>query len=238
MPQLHLFGGEKGGVGKSFVARTVTQYCLDRQLPFTAFDTDRSNPDLKRTYGTSVPIRVGILSEGEKYEDTANQIYNAAITQRVLVNLPAAVFPALKTWIETNDLLTLSQEDDVQWILWFVSDGGFDSLNLLRLSLSYFQGKVKHVVVKNRGRGGDDWEPFETDQPLQTLMKAHHASLLDFPRFPGNSTRNRIDAESLTFKVAQTFDAFTSIDKQRVRKFIKEAYAAIDTCGVFKHGTA
>jgi len=34
MPTIHLIDGEKGGVGKSLVARTMIQYCLDNNMPF------------------------------------------------------------------------------------------------------------------------------------------------------------------------------------------------------------
>ena len=43
MTSIHLIGGEKGGVGKSFVARTLAQYMIDRSIPFLGFDTDRSH---------------------------------------------------------------------------------------------------------------------------------------------------------------------------------------------------
>lgn len=46
MATIHFVDGEKGGVGKSFVAKTMIQYRLERQLPFVAVETDRSNPDV------------------------------------------------------------------------------------------------------------------------------------------------------------------------------------------------
>ena len=39
MSIVHLVGGEKGGVGKSVVARLLTQLFIDRSLPFDN-DTD------------------------------------------------------------------------------------------------------------------------------------------------------------------------------------------------------
>ena len=33
MATIHLIDGEKRGVGKSFVARTMIQYCLDKNFP-------------------------------------------------------------------------------------------------------------------------------------------------------------------------------------------------------------
>ena len=50
MANIHLIGGEKGGVGKSVVARVLAQYFIDRNLPFIGFDTDRSHGSLLRFY--------------------------------------------------------------------------------------------------------------------------------------------------------------------------------------------
>ncbi len=50
MARIHLIDGEKGGVGKSFVGRTMIQYCLDRNFPFIALETDRTNPDVAGAY--------------------------------------------------------------------------------------------------------------------------------------------------------------------------------------------
>ena len=50
MSTIHLIGGEKGGVGKSVVARLLAQYMIDHEIPFIGFDTDRSHGSLLRFY--------------------------------------------------------------------------------------------------------------------------------------------------------------------------------------------
>lgn len=230
-PILHLIGGEKGGVGKSFFARTLVQFCLDHQLPFVAFDTDRSNPDLHRLYGKAVKVQLGIFSEGQKYEDSANQIYNTATTHRTICNLPAQVMPSLKAWFSNNDLLDLAAEDGVQFVHWFVSDGGFDSTNLLQRSLNYFGSAVGHIVVQNIGTGGEDWSGFGEESDLNDLLTQYKVPIIQLPRFNGTSTRNRLDRENLTFAEALDHKRFTSLERQRVRKYLREAYAAIEHIG-------
>src|SRR4051812_35617042 len=51
MSTIHFIGGEKGGVGKSVVARLVAQYCIDKAIAFTAIDADASHGALLRYYG-------------------------------------------------------------------------------------------------------------------------------------------------------------------------------------------
>ena len=225
----HFATGIKGGTGKSFLARTLAQYLIDKKHPFIAFDTDRSNPDLKRMYGQVMDVQLGIFGEGQQYEDTANQIYNAAIESDVLVNCPAQVEQAQISWFEKNALMEIAEEDGVKFTFWFVSDGGFDSLNLLAKHLNYFGNRVNHVVVRNHGTGGDDWSHVTADQTLQELIVSTEAVVIDLPRFHGNSTRNRIDQEDLTFGKAMEFDGFKSLEKQRVRSSLRDAYTQIES---------
>lgn len=232
MPTLNLFGGEKGGTGKSMTARAAVAYHLDRGLPFSLFDTDRSNPDVRRIYGPSAGCRVAVFSEGERYEDTANAIFNAALEQRVLVNLPAQSFIPIRDWIEKNELMSLAQENDVQFVHWFVSDCGYDSLSLLGKTLSYFKTSAIHVLVKNLGKT-DDWEPLDQDEQLQGMISDYGVKVIELPKFIGNSDRNLINRKSLTFAQAREYEEFGPISRQRVKTFLRDAYAAFDEAGVF-----
>ncbi len=50
MATIHLIDGEQRGVKKSFVARTMIQYCLDKNLLSLTLETYRSNPDVAVVY--------------------------------------------------------------------------------------------------------------------------------------------------------------------------------------------
>ena len=47
---IHFVGGEKGGVGKSVIARLLSQWFIDRSVPFAAIDADRSHGTLLAQY--------------------------------------------------------------------------------------------------------------------------------------------------------------------------------------------
>lgn len=232
MPDLHLFGGEKGGVGKSLVCRTAIQYNIDKGEDFDVFETDRSNPDIKRIYGSVIPCGLGVFSEGEMYEDSANQIYLSALERRVLVNLPSQIMPALKQFFEENEIFELASEEGVSFYLWFVSDGEFDSLNILRKSLEYFQGNLKHIVVKNNGLNSN-WKLFSEDESLQNLLRKYDASIVEFPKFFGNAAIKEINQKSLTFERAWNDKSINSINRQRTKSFLKKAYKALESAEVF-----
>ena len=84
MSKIHFIGGEKGGVGKSVVARVVAQYLIDNNLPFLGFDTDRSHGSLLRFYSDfASPVVV------DSYE-SLDSIIESATEQpdkRILVDL-------------------------------------------------------------------------------------------------------------------------------------------------------
>ena len=48
MASINFIGGEKGGVGKSLTARALAQFFIDKDVPFTGFDTDRSHNSFNR----------------------------------------------------------------------------------------------------------------------------------------------------------------------------------------------
>jgi hypothetical protein len=208
----------------------MAQYLLDRQIPFTAFDSDRNNPDCWRCYQKILPVNLAILSESTRYEDAANGIFNAGIEQRTLVNLPAQVYQPLKEWFEKNELLSLAPDVGVSFVFWFVTDAGYDSLQLLEKSLQHYKDRVRFILVRNHGRT-DDFEALERNESLQTLLKTFKIPSMDFPCLIGSVIRNRIDSESLTFGEALSREDFGIIDKQRVRKFLREAYQAFEETG-------
>ena len=82
MAHIHFIGGEKGGVGKSLVARLLAQYLIDHEQPFLGFDTDRSHGALMRFYaGYASPIVV------DQYE-SLDAIIEAATVSYTHLTLP------------------------------------------------------------------------------------------------------------------------------------------------------
>ena len=92
---IHFIGGEKGGVGKSLMARGLAQYLIDKQLPFLGFDTDRSHGALMRFYpafASSVAV--------DRIE-SLDAIVEAAVDQpgrHILVDLAAQTHDPLASW--------------------------------------------------------------------------------------------------------------------------------------------
>ena len=108
MSTIHFIGGEKGGVGKSVVARLCAQYCIDRSLAFVGVDADASHGALLRFYAEYT--RAVDLGEYE----SADQILTLATEQprRVLVDLPAQSDRLVTAWMSEGGIVELAAESD------------------------------------------------------------------------------------------------------------------------------
>ncbi len=231
MATIHLIDGEKGGVGKSFVARTMIQYCLDRDLPFTAVETDRSNPDVSRAYRDI--CQYAVLSEDEKQADKADRIFEMAMNKPVIVSLPSQVHRAMKAWIDRNQLFQLGKECDVSFCKWFVCNGEYDVVKLFLASLDCYKDQMTHIFVRNFGLC-DDWSAIDADTSVQKLIKKYKVKVIDFPKL-GHSEKYIINQNQLNFDEARNSQEFKILGRQRVVNFLKSAYKAFDSTGLWQN---
>ena len=231
MANIHLIGGEKGGVGKSLMARILAQYLIDKQLPFLGFDTDRSHGALVRFYaGFASPVVV------DRYE-ALDAIVEAAVAQpdrRILVDLAAQTHEPLAKWMEESGVLELAEEEGFSLYYWHVMDAGKDSVDLLAKVLDRFANRLRYVLVLNQLRG-DDFSILEkSGQGARALSLGARA--VSIKRL-SESAIQKIDASSSSFWAAQnSADKETTglglMDRQRVKTWLRGAYHEIDAVGI------
>jgi hypothetical protein len=229
MGTIHLIDGEKGGVGKSFVARTMIQYALDRNLSMVAVETDRSNPDVAGVYKDI--CQYAVFTEDEKQADKADRIFEMGMEKDVIVSLPSQVHRAMVSWIEKNQLLTLGNKYGVSFCKWFVCNGEYDSIRLFLASLNCYEKKMTHILVRNLGLC-DEWSPIDEDSSVQKLIKKYRVKVIDFPKL-GYKERYIINQNRLRFDEASESKDFGVLGRQRVVNFLKAAYTAFDSARVW-----
>ena len=223
MSKIHFVGGEKGGVGKSVLARLLAQYHIDRELPFTAFDTDRSHGALLRFYGGySRPI---MLDEFE----SADQLMEAALEtdQDVLVDLAAQTSLPLHRWIDQNDLLALADEEQVPVVFWHVLDDGADGIALLGNLLDRYNSAASYVVVRNYGRG-KDFSAFDASA-ARAGADTLGAVVIDLPDLHAATMRKIDHGNASLWAAAHTKDVGLGLmDRQRVKVWTNRVYRQLD----------
>jgi len=226
MANIHLIGGEKGGVGKSLVSRLLAQYFIDHSIPFLGFDSDRSHGALMRFYaGYASPVLV------DRYE-SLDAIVEAATEnpdRRIVVDLAAQTQEPLTRWMDESQLLSLAPELGLNIRYWHVMDNGRDSVDLLKRLLDQYEGRLNYVIVQNQLRG----EEFEILKASGLLERAQalKASVIAIRKLHENSM-TKIDAGSNSFWTAtQPEDKggmkLGILERQRVRSWLKSAYEAL-----------
>lgn len=232
MATLHFFGGEKGGVGKSFVARTAIQYLLDQGVDFALFDADRSVADIKRIYGSCGCGEI-IFSQKEADEDKVNPAYYSAQDKTTLVNLPPQVMFSFFAWFEDDAIFELAESEGVKLTHWFVYSGNPASVRLLDNYLSRFKGTINHILVKNL-IDFDNWIELEQNEEIQQKISDYNVKVIDFPLLRNRNILNKIDYFSLTFAQARESKEFNSSELEQIKSFLESAYSQFDNAGVFQ----
>ena len=231
MANIHLIGGEKGGVGKSLVARILAQYLIDKQLPFLGFDTDRSHGALIRFYaGFASPVLV------DSYE-ALDAIVEAAVAQpdrRILVDLAAQTHEPLVRWMEESGVLDLARDGAFTINYWHVMDAGKDSVDLLTKLLTQFGDRLRYVLVLNHLRDDDFSILKQSGEEARAIGLGAH--IVSIKRLNERAIQ-KIDASSSSFWAAQSVADKDStglglMDRQRVKMWLRGAYQEIDAVGV------
>jgi len=220
---IHLIGGEKGGVGKSLVSRLLAQYFIDNSIPFVGFDTDRSHGALLRFYeGYASPVLI------DSYESLDAIVEAAADNpeRRVLIDLAAQTQAPLTQWMDESQLIDVASEMDLRIRYWHVMDSGRDSVDLLQRLFDTYQGRLNYVIVKNEIRGND----FEILRKAGLLDRAQelNAQVVSIKKL-AESAMTKIDAHSSSFWAATQTDRKDAIglgilERQRVRMWLNGAY--------------
>jgi hypothetical protein len=226
MSTVHLVGGEKGGVGKSVVARVLSQSFIDRGLRFAALDADQSHGALVRSYAEFAQ-RVDL----ERLE-SADQILDRALgaDRRVVVDLPAQSHRALRRWIDATDVLSYAREMDVRIVLWHVTDGGFDSVAHLERLVDDFGNSVEFVVVKNEGRSRD-FTQLEASPAYQRVL-ALGGRIVTLPELDP-AIMYKVDRFGSSFwaavNAAEGDRALSPLERRRAKLWLERSQAALLT---------
>jgi hypothetical protein len=231
MTNIHLIGGEKGGVGKSLVARLLAQYMIDQSIPFLGFDSDRSHGALLRFYaGYASPVLI------DNYESLDAIVEAAAENpqRRILVDLAAQTTDQLTQWMDDSQLLEVAPEIGLNIRYWHVMDSGRDSVTLLKRLLDRHGTRLNYTLVLNQLRG-DDFRILDQSGEKERAV-GFGASVINLKRLQ-ESSMTKIDASSASFwAIANKSDSDTSglrlLERQRVKLWLKNAFAEIAKPGV------
>lgn len=228
MSSLNFIGGEKGGVGKSVVARVLAQYFIDSQQPFTGFDTDRSHTTFTRFYQSyASPVIVDSFESLDAIAQALDEAQGAHLPH-IIVDLAAQTAAPMARWIQESDLFAVMADMGVKVNFWHVADAGKDSVDLLDSLIDTYGAGPNYVVVKNLGRGSD-FSQLENSDALKKALE-FGAQVVSLGQLQESSMR-KIDRQDASFWAAvnQTSgsDALGLLERQRAKHWLKKTYETL-----------
>jgi hypothetical protein len=226
MSTLHLVGGEKGGVGKSVVARVLAQYFVDEQVAFAAIDADTSHGALVRYYADyTQSVDLDSVSSADQIMDRV-----LAADRRVVVDLPAQSGRKLREWIESGDVVTFAKEMDVKLVFWHVTDGGYDSVQQLQRLLDDFSDAFSYVVVENQGCSSEFGQL--RNSITATALFERAGRIIQFPKLDA-AVMYEIDRTGSSFwaaaNIADGERALSPMQRRRAKMWLSHCYAAFES---------
>jgi hypothetical protein len=227
---IHFVGGEKGGVGKSMMARLLVHHLLERNISLRAFDADQSNAALIRYYPE---VSAQLFPDRHDHLD---KIIEAAFEQprkRIIVDLAAQTHNLLMKWCEEVDMVAMVAEADYRVCYWHVMDCGKDSVNLLGKLLAGFGNRISYVIVQNQVRG-ENFDLFEKSDEKQRAVEAG-ARFINI-RCLMNHVVQKLDASNAPFALGKYPERDATglgmVDRQRLRIWLTHIGAQLENIGI------
>jgi hypothetical protein len=144
-PAVIIVGADKGGVGKTTVARTLLDYFIAHQIPTRAFDTESPRGTLKRFHPELTEVvDMTLVADQMKIFDTLNSV-DAAVT---LIDVRAGLMsPTLKAQRDIG-FIDAAKKGQMTFAVFHILGPSIASLDEITETAA-FLGDARYFMVKN-----------------------------------------------------------------------------------------
>jgi hypothetical protein len=225
-PRLILTHGEKGGVGKTTVARIVADFLVSRELSFRAFDAEGKTGQLLRFHpDATAPVAV---DDAAKIAPVLDFLMEPGNKRLALVDLGARSGEDLKGWLYRGGALEEAEASRLAITVVYVLGGAVDSVGHLKECFSALGRDVNYIVVKNFGVASK-FELYEQSKVRKELLAAG-AREIEIPALDGTVYQS-VDKASVTFSsFAEGRGGNAGFTERRYcRTWLRECFAALET---------
>ncbi len=224
-PRLILTHGEKGGVGKTTVARVVADFLTVRDLAFKAFDAEGATGQLLRfhpeeTSGVDVADAAGIAP-------VLDYLMEGSGRKIALVDLGARSGEDLKAWLYRGGALEEAEGGQLGVTVVYVLGGAIDSVGHLKECYNALGRDVNYVVVRNFGVAGK-FDVYDQSN-IRKDLQAAGAREIALPALDG-SVYQAVDRASISFSsfAEGQNGSFGFTERRYARTWLRECFAALD----------
>jgi hypothetical protein len=173
-PTVILIGADKGGVGKTTVARTLLDYFAAHEISTRAFDTEPPKGALHRFHPKiSEIVDMTEISGQMRIFDTVS---DSSVT---VIDVRAGLLSSTLRTLHNIEFLDSAKEGQLTFVIFHILGSSIDSLNEIK-DLSSFTRDCKYFLVKNFI---NDTSFFEWDQATRSsFMKLNDAVEITIPK--------------------------------------------------------
>jgi hypothetical protein len=144
-PTVIIVGADKGGVGKTTVARTLLDYFTAHQIPARAFDTEAPKGTLKRFHpDTTDIVDINLVPDQMKIFDTLNSA-QASVT---LIDVRAGLMSQTLRALRDFGFIDAAKKGQITFAVFHILGPTIASLDEIA-DTAAFLGDAKYFLVKN-----------------------------------------------------------------------------------------
>jgi len=144
-PAVVLIGADKGGVGKTTVARTLLDYFVDHQVPARAFDTEVPRGTLKRFHPQMTDVvDIDHVPDQMRIFDTVNST-DAAVS---LIDVRAGLLSPTLRALRNIGFIEAAKKGQITFVVFHILGPSIASLDEISETAAYL-GDAKYFMVKN-----------------------------------------------------------------------------------------
>lgn len=224
-PRLILTHGEKGGVGKTTVARVIADFLNSRQTIFRAFDAEGTTGQLLRFHKNET-ASVDV-SDAASIAPVLDYVMDGSGRRIALVDLGARSGEDLKNWLYRGGALEEAEGGRLGITVVYVLGGAVDSVGHLKECFKALGNDVSYVIVRNFGVAGK-FDVYDQSNVRKELL-AIGAKEVSLPALDG-SVYQAVDRSSLPFTAfAEAQGAnFGFTERRYCRTWLRESFLALE----------
>jgi hypothetical protein len=218
-PILICTGSDKGGVGKTLMARAILDYLKDKGIRPTVFDTEPDPGVLRRFYKNAKSVDVGVVRGQMKVFD---EVESAGFT---FVDIKAGGLSKVLTTMRDAGLLKDVHAGKMRMIVIHVLGSTEASLREIETAGAVLSEGGEHILVKNYATDG---QFFEWDKPTYDSFFKSGQSVLDIPHLDGMAC-DAVDQKATSFSDFIADETNSRMLRGIVRHWLARVFAQFET---------
>lgn len=218
IPTLILGGSDKGGVGKTTVARALLDYLKEKGVRPSVFDTEPGEGVLRRFYKYAKPVNVELVrGQMEVFDDVPKAVHT-------FVDIKAGGLSKVLIAMRDAGLLKDVHDGRMRMVVLHILGSNEASLREIKTTAEVLAEGGEHVLVKNHATDG---QFFEWDEATYRQYFKPTDQMISIPHLDGMAS-DAVDQKGTSFTNFIADEANSRTLRGIVAFWLKNVWAEFD----------